>query len=308
MNTILIVDDEPSIRMLTSRLLQRAGYSVLEAQDGAHALEMVAEHEPHLVVLDLSMPNMSGLEVCRHLKDNPFTARIPILMLTAQSSMDFKLQGFDAGADDYLGKPFDPRELVARVGALLRLVRRESESNPSSGLPGGQAIASELERRAQAQVPFAVCYFDIDRFKPFADAWGFIMADDVITGTGQALRNAARGIGAFVGHIGGDDFIGITSPENASSFAQDVAERFNTKVTELLFHAPQGREAVARGTYMGVDRAGITTDIALVGLSSIIIEVEPGRWVSPVHLGTFAASLKRDVKARGAGVIAGTLV
>jgi len=83
---------------------------------------------------------------------------------------------FEAGADDYLAKPFDPRELRARIVALLRIVRREGDRNPTSGLPGGQAIEEEIERRAEAGESFAICYIDLDNFKPFADTFGFSLA------------------------------------------------------------------------------------------------------------------------------------
>src|SRR6185437_1241325 len=110
------------------------------------ALASIQEREPDLLVLDLIMPGMSGIEVCRAVKRNPFTARIPVLMLTARDDVANKVEAFEAGADDYLAKPFDPRELRARIVALLRIVRREGDRNPTSGLPGGKAIEDEISR------------------------------------------------------------------------------------------------------------------------------------------------------------------
>ena len=117
-------------------LFRSSGHEVCLAEDGLAALASIREREPDLVILDHSMPGMSGFEVCRNVKRNPFTARIPVLMLTAQSEIESKIEGFAAGADDYLAKPFDPRELRARVSALLRLVEREGDRNPDERLAG----------------------------------------------------------------------------------------------------------------------------------------------------------------------------
>src|SRR6185503_13616034 len=135
---------------LVCRVLEAAGHQVVTAPDGAAALAAIEAREPELVVLDLCMPGLSGIEVCRAIKANPFTARIPVLLLTAMSDIEDKIEAFEAGADDFLVKPFHPQELLARVVALLRIVRRESDRNPSSGLPGGRAIQEEIERRAAA--------------------------------------------------------------------------------------------------------------------------------------------------------------
>src|SRR5687767_15527201 len=146
------------MRLMLRDLFRSSGHEVCLAEDGLAALASIREREPDLVILDHSMPGMSGFEVCRAVKRNPFTARIPVLMLTAQGDVDHKVAGFEAGADDYLAKPFDPRELRARVVALLRIVRREGDRNPTSGLPGGTAIEEEITRRAQQNEAFAVCY------------------------------------------------------------------------------------------------------------------------------------------------------
>src|SRR4028119_939312 len=130
MSYLLLIDDDESTRFVVCKILELEGYEIEPASDGPSALAAIAEREPDLVVLDYSMPGMSGIEVCYTIKHNPFTAHIPVLMLTALDDIDRKIEGFEAGADDYLAKPFERRELLARVEALLRLVRRESDRNP----------------------------------------------------------------------------------------------------------------------------------------------------------------------------------
>lgn len=117
---VLIVDDEDNIRMLVRFNLEKAGYEVFEAEDGRKAIEMAINLAPDIIILDLMLPGIDGLEVCRNLKRNPRTAAIPIIMLTAKSDEIDRVIGLELGADDYMTKPFSQRELVARIKAVLR--------------------------------------------------------------------------------------------------------------------------------------------------------------------------------------------
>lgn len=126
---ILVVDDEKKVVELVALYLKRDGYQVLEAYDGLQALELVHEKQPDLIVLDLMLPGIDGLAICRTLRAEGNT--VPIIMLTARALEDDKLTGLGLGADDYVVKPFSPRELVARVKAVLRRVGRGAEENPT---------------------------------------------------------------------------------------------------------------------------------------------------------------------------------
>jgi DNA-binding response OmpR family regulator len=124
---ILIVDDEPEAVELVEFNLKEAGFEVVTAGDGAAALKKTREHLPSLIVLDLMLPEMNGFEVCKVLRRDPATARIPIIMLTAKAAEIDRVLGLELGADDYLTKPFSPRELVLRVKNLLQRGRRQPE-------------------------------------------------------------------------------------------------------------------------------------------------------------------------------------
>lgn len=277
------------------------GHEVMTAADGGAALDSIGVREPDLVVLDNSMPVRTGIEVCRQLKENPFTARIPVLMLTGQSAVENKVEGFTAGADEYMAKPFDPRELRARVSALLRLVQRESDRNPTSGLPGGRAIDAEIQRRASAEESFAVVYLDLDNFKPFADTFGFAVADEVIRGLGTAIREVSALISGpghrdFVGHIGGDDFIVVTWIERAEAFVNECITRCRAVVATAV-----GGDAASRGGYDGLDRDGNRREFPLASVSAAVMMVTPESWVDLAHLGRRAADAKRRAKQQGPG-------
>jgi phosphate regulon transcriptional regulator PhoB len=118
--TILLVEDEADIRKLVQYTLAQERYKVIEAEDGEQALKLLQRTRPNLVILDLMLPGISGLELCKLLRDRQETAQVPILMLTAKAGEADKIVGLEMGADDYLAKPFSPREMVARVRAILR--------------------------------------------------------------------------------------------------------------------------------------------------------------------------------------------
>jgi len=129
-HTVLVVDDEPSIRDMLAISLDAAGYNVLQAENAQKAHGLVVDKHPDLVLLDWMMPGTSGLELLRRLKRDEFTDHIPVILLTARAEESNKISGLDSGADDYISKPFSPRELVARVKAVLRRVGREELKEP----------------------------------------------------------------------------------------------------------------------------------------------------------------------------------
>src|ERR671911_1829048 len=130
---ILVVEDEPDIRKLINYNLAQERFRVLEAEDGEQALKLLQREKPNLVILDLMLPGLSGLELCKILRDRTDTTHLPILILTAKAGEADKVVGLELGADDYLPKPFSPREMVARVRAILR--RTDSSATASETAP-----------------------------------------------------------------------------------------------------------------------------------------------------------------------------
>jgi two-component system, OmpR family, alkaline phosphatase synthesis response regulator PhoP len=135
---VLVVEDEADIRELIRYNLEREGFAVDEAADGARAFEQIRRRVPDLLVLDLMLPGMPGLEICRQVRANPETARLPILIVTAKGTEVDKVLGLEMGGDDYVVKPFSPRELVARVKALLRRANPEATAEAGSVFERGR--------------------------------------------------------------------------------------------------------------------------------------------------------------------------
>ncbi|MBI4563311.1 MAG: response regulator transcription factor [Planctomycetes bacterium] len=133
--TVLVIDDEPDLLKLLDHALTREGYTVLTARNGAQGLSAARLHSPHAIILDVMMPGVDGFELCKHLRMDPATARIPVLLLTAKAEEHDRILGLELGADDYVTKPFSTRELMARVKALLR--RMEAADEPSEVIRTG---------------------------------------------------------------------------------------------------------------------------------------------------------------------------
>jgi diguanylate cyclase (GGDEF)-like protein len=227
---VLVVDDDPFIARLLEIELRAVGYDVRLASDGVEALETVGEWLPDLVLADVMMPNMDGFELTRRLRQDSRTATVSVIMLTARGLSADKLEGFSVGADDYIVKPFDTPELLARIRGVLRRAKEMRAQSPLTGLPGNVRIESEIEGRVKTDDTFAILYVDLDHFKSFNDHYGFMRGDQVIQWTARLLQDVALELGGpstFVGHVGGDDFVVVCAAELAEHMAEEVIARFD---------------------------------------------------------------------------------
>ncbi|MFH0777726.1 MAG: response regulator [Candidatus Eisenbacteria bacterium] len=269
---ILVVEDDPNIRQVLELQLQGAGYQVQAVEDGIKALEAVARELPDLILLDLMMPRMDGYEVCRRLKEDFHTSRVPVIMVTAKASTAEKVEGLECGANDYLTKPYNSKELIARVKTALQWSQTQREANPLTGLPGNISIETELTRRINSRSPFAFAYCDLDYFKSFNDYYGYNRGDKAIKMIAEILLRTVEKHGTegdFVGHIGGDDFVYITVPSNAEPIGQRVIEEFEQRVRFLYneedrkrghLEVKSRRGGIERFPFMSITIAVVTSD------------------------------------------------
>lgn len=293
---ILIADDDVDILDLIKYTLNAEQYNVIECQDGEEALRKTLEEKPDLVILDVNMPKMLGFEVCEKIRENPETCLIPIIMLTSLSKIKDKLTGIKLGADEYMVKPFEPFELVARVEGLLRRIRESISANPLTGLPGNLTIESEIKKRMEANVPFAVIYTDIDHFKVFNDKYGFDKGDGILRFVSVIMRVAVKRCGEendFIGHIGGEDFVIITKPENAEEICRDIIENFDKFVPEQY-----DQDVRERGYLWGVDRQGQELKYPLMSISIGVVKAGPGQYRHYSQIAEHAKDLLTKAKTK----------
>ncbi|MGZ4150547.1 MAG: response regulator, partial [Actinomycetota bacterium] len=223
------------------------------------------ELRPDLVLLDVMMPRIDGFEVAQRMRKSPQTANTSIIMLTAKALSADKVTGLQSGADDYIIKPFDPIELLARVKGTLRRAKEMRNLSPLTGLPGNIRIQEEIERQVREGRPFAVLYCDLDHFKAYNDQKGFVRGDRLIQATARIIQDAVvehTGSEGFVGHVGGDDFVAVVAPEAAEEAAKRICERFDEARADFY-----EAEDLGRGFVRVEDRKGVLQDIPLVAIS-----------------------------------------
>lgn len=245
---ILIVDDVPQNLKVVGSMLDEVGYSATFATSGKQALERIYNTKPDLILLDLMMPDMDGLQVCKTLKADPDYQEIPIIFLTASHEQDHLVNAFELGACDYITKPFKKQELLARVKTHLTLkhttdelkktlveLDRLARLDPLTGVLNRRSFFEgaerEFNRACRYGTIFSVLLLDIDHFKRINDTYGHLTGDRALMTLTSAISNTLRNVD-FLGRYGGEEFV-ILLPETEAPEALNVAERIRSLVAEI---------------------------------------------------------------------------
>jgi diguanylate cyclase (GGDEF)-like protein len=229
---LLVVEDDIDIANMLKIYFTGLQFDVDVANRGMDALDKVKHVLPHLLVLDIMLPDIDGYEVCRRLRSSTRTSHIPVIFLTQKDERSDKLQGLELGADDYITKPFDIEELKLRVQGAIRRSERESLTDPRSGLPAGRLIEEQLRRIIRA-TDWSLIDLRVNNFEAFKDVYGFVAGDDVLRFASMMIGEVVDELGTtsdFIGHAGGDNFIVITTNEAAPAIRQKLKERFAAEV------------------------------------------------------------------------------
>ncbi|MGC9070283.1 MAG: response regulator [Elusimicrobiales bacterium] len=294
---VLFAEDQLDLLILIKEVIERAGFSVLTAVDGKEAVEKTYQFNPDILILDYDMPVKNGLEVAAEIKNNPVYSNIPIIIVTAKSDKQAKIKGLLMGIDDYLTKPVDTDELVARLKMIIRRNKQVLDSNPLSKLPGNPSIQLRIEKAIEKKEKFAVLYIDLNNFKAYNDVYGFEAGDNVIKTVASIIVNTlmpAPNSGDFIGHIGGDDFIVLTSAEKAEDIAKRIINNFNQIVPS--FYNDDDRK---RGFIVTRDRQGNITQFPLMGIAIGIVHNLYKPITSYAQVSHIGSELKKAAKAFG---------
>lgn len=291
---ILTIDDDPDILDVLELTLSEQ-YDVFQANNGEEGLNMLQQKNPDLIICDYTMPIMNGRDFCVALKKDILLRHIPIIMLTGKGEVQDRITGIEAGVDDYIVKPFDPSELLARIRMILKRVESSLDANPLSHLPGNTSIMEEFQRHIDSKEKFAVGYADLDKFKAYNDVYGFEKGDDIIRETARILIQVVREVGgadSFVGHVGGDDFVFIMDDNLIDEASQKIVDCFNEKVSS--FYNKKDFEA---GYISGKDRQGNEEKLGLLAISIGIVSNASQEISHVAQISEIAAELKKYAKS-----------
>ena len=235
-NHVLVIDDDVVTTRVIQARLQKIGLNVHCVHNGTDGLANAIQHIPDLILLDIHMPDKDGFEVCHILKQNPITKEIPVIFLTADLNTEIKVRAFDSGAADYITKPFDNRELVARVEAALKMqslihkLATQAKTDSLTGLLNRSALLDEMAQKLQSQKSdpdhhFAVMFLDFDRFKLINDSLGHSAGNELLirvsNGMTKMLDEMVGSKQYVASRLGGDEFIIlIDQPENNQSVTE----------------------------------------------------------------------------------------
>jgi two-component system cell cycle response regulator len=248
---ILVAEDDRVTRKLLESYLKKWGHEVVACSDGQEAWSILqGEEAPRLAILDWMMPKMSGVEACRNVRDLNGNHYIYLILLTSRNGKEDVVKGLEAGADDYIVKPFDPNELKVRVRAAVRMVRLQEElsaaltasefrasHDPLTGLWNRGAILEilkkEITRSKRQKTPLSVVMTDIDHFKQINDQFGHLVGDDVLREVTRKLSSSVRPYDS-IGRYGGEEFLVVIpgcNNEEAYRLADRVRRVFSTELT-----------------------------------------------------------------------------
>lgn len=292
---ILIVDDDPDILDVLEITLSEENYEILKAMDGEEAMRTIKSKPLDLVLLDYGIPKMNGREVCQEVKKDILLRHLPIIMVTGKGEVSDKVGGIDSGADDYVVKPFEPKELLARIRMILRRTARDLEANPLTRLPGNVSILNELLSRLENNTLFAVCYLDLDKFKSYNDKYGFEHGDEVIREIARILIQVTHEAGNandFIGHIGGDDFVIISTPDVVDNICKTIIADFE-KIVPSFYNETDRKN----GYIIGFDRQGKEQKIPLLSISIGVVTNKFRKIEHVAQIGEIGAELKAYAKS-----------
>jgi len=233
---ILVVDDDSNVGLLVSALFKKFNYEIISIPNGKELLDFLSSNKPDLILLDLKLPDINGLELCKKIRENQSSNDIPIIILSGISELDAKINLIESGADDFINKPFDVRELRARVNRILKRKKVDTSLNPLTSLPGNPSIEEFIKNRIAENKKFGFAYIDADNFKAYNDVYGYNKGDEVIKKIAEIILENAKKISPndyFVGHVGGDDFVLITDPKKTEKIAQAIISDFDNKILDF---------------------------------------------------------------------------
>ncbi len=226
---VLLIEDESEIADMLAIFFEDRGFALNQAFDGAEALTKASVVLPHVILMDISLPDMDGYEICRRLRQQPRTSHIPVIFLTRRGSRDDRLAGLDLGADDFISKPFDVEELMLRMRNSVQRAVRETQTDPRTGLPSARALQN-LIQTARTNPSIAMLEFTLENSSPYRDAYGVLASSEVYIYLAHLITHSVHELGRdddFIGYLDDYQYIVLCHHAQAGTLAKRITEIFN---------------------------------------------------------------------------------
>ena len=257
--SILIIEDDLDVADMLQAYFNVQDYDVLVANWGEDGVNICVEFQPHLVILDIRLPDIDGYEVARRLRKNRRTQKIPIIFLTEKRARSDRLLGLELGADDYITKPFDVQELRLRVRNALRRAAQGALTNPVTNLPEGILVDERLEE-CLGNKNWVLMLVGLKNLENFRDVYGFVASDDVLRAISLMINNAVRDAGSpddFVGHFSTAEFIVKTNRDQVDSLEERISARLEQSLDYFYPLKDRGkRDSIRKHLVVNIQKLG----------------------------------------------------
>lgn len=291
----ILIAAKSSLKISEYRLFMGLkGYQLISRTTVQDAIAFVLEDPPDILILEKNFDNGGDLDLIRAITACLQKTNIPILLILSEQEMHAGLDWNEYPVDDILLLPLSQEILLTRVQLAESRMIRVFDNNPLSKLPGNTSILRAIQKTLDSGGNFAVCYVDIDNFKPFNDHYGFYRGDEVILMVARVIVNVVEEIarqGSFVGHVGGDDFVFIVKADNAELTCKTILANF--EAVRNMFINPEDIEA---GGYVENDRQGRETRFSLLSLSIAVLPTGHKKFKHFGEVSAAASQIKHHVK------------
>lgn len=275
--------------------LKANGYVVDIYPSTRNLQEYIMANVPNVLLIDIDTLKENAIRVTQNLKDNPLTYTKPVIIIIGARDLQNEIRALEAGAEDFIVKPFSPEILSAHIHTIIRRNIRLQVSNPLTGLPGAIYIEEQASKRLLQDAPIGMCYVDLDHFKAYNDKYGYRRGDNVIRILATILNEGVSMHGCkgdFVGHVGGDDFIMIVSYDRVQKVCDYVIQSF-----DILIPYQYDEDDRERGFIVSTNRQGEKMQFPIMTVSIGIVTNENRKLMNYIHMTELAAEMKEYAKS-----------
>lgn len=292
---IFIIDDDIELTTRLKNIFEDKKDYIFRNINSKNIEETIKDI-PDLIIINEDTLSNNIIEICKYIRNFSDNSITPIMVISSNTEKDHRLDVLKSNVEYFIKSPMDDEYIYYTIKNIIRLMTSNRKVSPLTGLPGNLQIQVELKKKILKKEEFAILYFDLDNFKEYNDTYGFLKGDEVIKFTAKTILKVMHQYkleDCFVGHIGGDDFVGIISDVDYDKLCQDIITRFDTKVIDYF-----NEEDVERGYLEVANRKGIIEQFPLTSISIGVVKVLPGEYENPLEIGEVGAQVKHLAKTQ----------